>query len=70
MKRTNGTRRAALAVILGTCALFLAFATAAPASPISTKKARLKAVQARLETVYTQVEVAVEKYNQATSTCV
>jgi cell wall-associated NlpC family hydrolase len=67
VKPTNGTRRAALALVLGACVLALVFAAAAPASPISDKKARLKAVQTRLETVYTQVSVAVEKYNQATS---
>ena len=67
MKRTNGTRRAALALILGACVLSLVFTAASPASPVSTKKARLKAVQAKLDTVYTQVEMAVEKYNQATS---
>jgi len=67
VKPTNGTRRAALALVFGACVLALVFAAAAPASPISNKKARLKAVQARLETVYTRVSVAVEKYNQATS---
>jgi peptidoglycan hydrolase CwlO-like protein len=67
VKRTNGTWRAALALVFSACVLSLVFAAASPASPISGKKARLKAVQARLETVYTQVEVAVEKYNQATS---
>jgi len=63
----NGTWRAALTLVFGACLLSLLFAAAAPASPITHKKARLKAVQARLETVYTQVSVAVEKYNQATS---
>ena len=67
MKSTNGTWRAALALVFGACILSLVFAAASPASPISDKKARLKAVQAKLETVYTQVDVAVEKYNQATS---
>ena len=67
MKRTNGTRRAALALVFGACLLSLVCAAASPASPISDKKARLKAVQAKLETVYTQVETAVEQYNQATS---
>ena len=65
MKRKSGTSVAAL--LLGACLLFLIFAAAAPASPIANKKARLKAVQARLDTVYTKVSVAVEKYNQATS---
>jgi cell wall-associated NlpC family hydrolase len=67
VKRTNATRRAALALILGACVLALVFTATAPASPISTKKARLKAVQSKLDAVYTQVEIAVEKYNQATS---
>jgi cell wall-associated NlpC family hydrolase len=67
VKRTNGTRRVALVLILSACVLSLVFAAASSASPISTKKARLKAVQAKLETVYMQVSVAVEKYNQATS---
>ena len=67
MKRKNSTWQAACALVFAACVLSLCFAAASPASPISHKKARLKAVQARLETVYTQVEVAVEKYNQATS---
>ncbi|MCX6372089.1 MAG: NlpC/P60 family protein [Actinobacteria bacterium] len=67
MKPTNSTWRATLALIFGACVLCLVVAAAAPASPISSKKARLKAVQAKLETVYAQVEVVVEKYNQATS---
>ena len=67
MKRTNGARRAALALVFGVCVLSLVFAAASPASPVSTRKARLKAVQTRLDAVYTQAEVAVEKYNQATS---
>lgn len=67
MKPTNRTWRTALVLTLGACVLSLAFAAAASASPISSKKARLKAVQARLEKVYGQVETAVEKYNQATS---
>jgi len=67
VKRTNGTRRAAFALILAACLLSLIYAAASPASPISTRKARLKAVQTKLDTVYTQVEMAVEKYNQATS---
>jgi peptidoglycan DL-endopeptidase CwlO len=60
-------RRLSLALILGTCALCLVFAAAAMASPVAQKKARLKAVQAKLQTVYTQAEVATEKYNQASS---
>ena len=67
MNRTTGKRRAALALILAACLLSLILTAAAPASPISTRKARLKAVQTKLATVYAQVEMAVEKYNQATS---
>jgi len=67
VKRTSRTRRAALTVLFSACVLSLVFAAASPASPISNKKARLKAVQTKLDTVYTQVDVAVEKYNQATS---
>lgn len=40
---------------------------AAPASPVSEKKARLREVQAKLDKVGTQVEMAVEDYNQAVS---
>jgi len=67
VKHTNGTRRAAFALVLAACLLSLICAAASPASPISTKKARLKAVQTKLDAVYAQVEMAVEKYNQATS---
>jgi peptidoglycan hydrolase CwlO-like protein len=66
-RRKSGARRAALALMLGAFVLSLVFAAAAPASPIASKKARLKAIQAKLDTVYTQAEVAVEKYNQANS---
>ena len=64
----NGKRRiAVLSLLLST--LFLSFALSVPASasPVSDKKARLEQVQAKLETVYHQVDMAVEKYNQATS---
>jgi len=67
VKRTHGARRTALALVFGVCVLSLVFAAASPASPVTTKKARLKAVQTKLDTVYAQAEVAVEKYNQATS---
>jgi cell wall-associated NlpC family hydrolase len=40
---------------------------AASASPVSEKKARLREVQAKLDKVGTQVEMAVEDYNQAVS---
>jgi len=67
VKPTNRTRRAVLALGFCACALSLVFAAASSASPISSKKARLQAIQAKLDTVYTQAEMAVEKYNQATS---
>ena len=67
VKPTNRTRRAVLALVFCACALSLVFAAASSASPISSKKARLQAIQAKLDTVYTQAEMAVEKYNQATS---
>jgi len=56
-----------LALLAGVFVVSLLFAAGASASPISKKKARLKAVQARLQTVYTQAEVATEKYNQASA---
>jgi cell wall-associated NlpC family hydrolase len=64
----NGKRRiAVLSLLLST--LFLSFTLSAPASasPVSDKKARLKQVEAKLQTVYHQVDMAVEKYNQANS---
>ena len=64
----NGKRRiAVLSLLLST--LFLSFTLSAPASasPVSDKKARLKQVEAKLQTVYRQADIAVEKYNQATS---
>jgi cell wall-associated NlpC family hydrolase len=45
--------------------LLLVFAGAAAAGPIAAKKARLQAVQAQLGKVYTQSDIAVEKFNQA-----
>ena len=64
----NGKRRfVTLSVILGTLLLTFAFASSALASPVSSKKAQLREVQAKLQTVYHQVDVAVEKYNQASS---
>ena len=64
----NGKRRiVTLSVLLGTLLITLAFASTALASPVSSKKAQLREVQAKLQTVYHQVDMAVEKYNQATS---
>ena len=64
----NGKRRfVTLSVLLGTLLLTFAFASSALASPVSSKKAQLREVQAKLQTVYHNVDVAVEQYNQATS---
>ena len=64
----NGKRRfVTLSVILGTLLLSFAFVSSALASPVGSKKAQLREVQARLQTVYHQVDMAVEKYNQASS---
>jgi cell wall-associated NlpC family hydrolase len=62
----NGRRRHALILVILTA--FLTTAALAPlaaASPISEKKARLRAVQAKLQNVYHKADVAVERYNQA-----
>ena len=64
----NGTRRiATLSVLLGTLLLSLTLVSASFASPVSSKKAQLREVQAKLQTVYHQVDMAVEKYNQAST---
>ena len=52
-------------LLLGTLLLALLLTSSAFASPISNKKAQLRAVQARLQGVYRQVDMAVEKYDQA-----
>ena len=54
-------------VLLGTLLLAFAVTSSASASPISSKKAQLRQVQAKLQTVYHQVDMAVEKYNEANS---
>ncbi len=55
-------------VLLGALALLLVCAPAAPAAgSVAKAKERLKVVQARLTDVSTQSEIAVEKYNQASS---
>ncbi len=54
-------------VLLGTLLLAFAVTSSAFASPISSKKAQLRQVQAKLQTVYHQVDMAVEKYNEANS---
>jgi cell wall-associated NlpC family hydrolase len=53
----------------GLIALIVLLAAAATASsgPIATKKAKLQAVQAELQKVYEQSDIAVERYNEAAS---
>jgi peptidoglycan DL-endopeptidase CwlO len=64
----NGKRRiATLSILLGTLLVLLTFASSSFASPVSSKKAQLRQVQAKLQTVYHRVDMAVEKYNQAKS---
>jgi len=64
----NGRRRiAVLSLLLGTLLLSFALSTQASASPVADKKARLREVQAKLQGVYHEADMAVEKYNQATS---
>jgi peptidoglycan DL-endopeptidase CwlO len=64
----NGKRRiATLSVLLGTLLISLALVSSSFASPVSSKKAQLRQVQAKLQTVYHQADMAVEKYNQASS---
>jgi len=60
------TRRATVLFFL-TLSLLLGLVSAASAAPISAKKDRLKAVEANLAKVYEQSDVAVERYDQATS---
>jgi peptidoglycan DL-endopeptidase CwlO len=64
---STSRRRILLLIVAGVFIATLLFTATASASPVSRKKARLKAVQARLESVYTQTEVATEKYNQASA---
>jgi peptidoglycan DL-endopeptidase CwlO len=64
----NGRRRiAVLSLLLGALLLSFALSTQASASPVADKKARLREVQAKLQGVYHEADLAVEKYNQATS---
>ena len=65
-QRTHLSRIITLA-FLGAMALLLVSAPAAPAAgSVAKAKERLKVVQARLDDVSMQSEIAVEKYNQAT----
>lgn len=64
----NSRRRIAiLSLLLGTLLLSFALSTQSSASPVADKKARLREVQAKLQGVYHKADIAVEKYNQATS---
>jgi cell wall-associated NlpC family hydrolase len=64
----NGKPRiAVLSLLLGTLLLSFTLSAPASASPVSDKKTRLKQVEAKLQIVYRQADIAVEKYNQATS---
>jgi cell wall-associated NlpC family hydrolase len=60
-------RHLTIALILATLAAVLMAGVPAQASPVSTKKARLRQVEAQLNDLGMQVEKAVEYYNQATS---
>ena len=60
-------RIAVLSLLLGALLLSFALSTQASASPVADKKARLREVQAKLQGVYHEADLAVEKYNQATS---
>ncbi|HEY5471915.1 MAG TPA: NlpC/P60 family protein, partial [Candidatus Limnocylindrales bacterium] len=61
------TMRRVTVLCLLSLSLFLVLVSAAAASPISAKKARLKAVEAQLNKVHVQSDVAVERYDRATS---
>jgi peptidoglycan DL-endopeptidase CwlO len=66
-RRSNFIRAAALAVF-GVVAVMLIAAPGAPAAgSVAKAKERLRAVQAHLNDVSVKSEIAVEKYNQATS---
>jgi cell wall-associated NlpC family hydrolase len=65
-RHTTLVRTAVLAAF-GVIVVMLVAAPAAPAAKVSQVKARLRAVEARLSDVALQSQIAVEKYNQATS---
>ncbi len=68
MNRHSSFIKTATLVVFGVVAVMLISAPAAPAAgSVAKAKARLQAVEARLGSVSTQSEIAVEKYNQATS---
>ena len=60
------TRRAAVFCFLS-LSFFVVLVSSASASPISAKKADLKAVEVKLNKVHVQSDVAVERYDHATS---
>jgi peptidoglycan DL-endopeptidase CwlO len=60
-------RHTSLLLLLASLLCILVFAPFASASPVAAKKARLHAVEARLQTVYAKADMAVERYNQAAS---
>lgn len=63
----DGTRRAIAPLLLlaGILIFILTVAPAAGATPLSQKKARAVAIEAKLEALYPKVSLAVERYNQA-----
>jgi cell wall-associated NlpC family hydrolase len=64
----KGKRRfVTLSVLLTTLVVSIALSPQVLASPISEKKAHLARVQEKLQVVYHEADIAVEKYNQATS---
>ena len=60
-------RHVVMLVLLSALLISFALASQASASPIADKKARLQAVQVKLQDVYHKADMAVEKYNQANS---
>ena len=67
MKHPSTFVRTAIVAAFGIMAVMLVAAPAAPAGTVAQAKARLRAVEARLSDVAMQSEIAVEKYNQASS---
>ena len=67
MTRPSPRRRVFVALLAVAFIAALLFTATASASPVTRKKARLKAVQARLESVYMETEAANERLNQASS---
>jgi peptidoglycan DL-endopeptidase CwlO len=63
---TTRLRRTLTLTSLVLVACFLLACATAYASPLASNKARLHAVEARLATVHTQSDIAVERYDEAT----